>query len=65
MAWIRQHKSRVHRLISAVLPCLNVAVVQQCSHATFRHLKIGWFRVIKGDGLGDSLPVDQHQLMDQ
>jgi hypothetical protein len=32
MAWIRQHKSRVHRLISAMLPCLSVAPVQQCSH---------------------------------
>jgi hypothetical protein len=28
MAWIRQHKSRVHRLISAVLPCFSVATVQ-------------------------------------
>jgi len=28
MAWIRQHKSKVHRLISAVLPCFSVAVVQ-------------------------------------
>ncbi len=79
MAWIRQHKSRVHRLISAMLPCLSVAVVQphfgnaavqpRLSHilamqprlgnvATSRHLKIGWFRVIKGDGLEDSPPAD-------
>jgi len=28
MAWIRQHKSKVHRLISTMLPCLSVAVVQ-------------------------------------
>jgi Na+/H+ antiporter NhaA len=27
MAWIRQHKSRVHRLVSAMLPCLSVATV--------------------------------------
>jgi len=32
MAWIQQHKSRVHRSISAVLPCLSIAAVQQCSH---------------------------------
>jgi hypothetical protein len=85
MAWIRQHKSRVHRLISAVLPCLSVAAVQprfgnvtvlprlsvvavqQCSHVsvTSRHLKIGWFKVIKGNGMGDNPSTDQHQLMDQ
>ncbi len=103
MAQIRQHKSTVHRLISAVPPCLSVLAMQQCSHvlamqqcchvsvlqqcnnaatswqcnsaatsqprlgnaAMSWHLKIGWFRVIKGDGLGDSPPADQHQLMDQ
>jgi hypothetical protein len=44
----------------------DLAALQQCCSATtFRHLKIGWFRVIKGDGLGNNPPADQHQLMDQ
>jgi hypothetical protein len=31
---------------------------------TSQYLKIRWFKVIKGDGLGDSPLADQHQLMD-
>jgi len=43
----------------------SAAMSQQCSSAaTSRHFKIGWFRVIKGGGLGCP-PANQHQLMDQ
>jgi hypothetical protein len=42
----------------------DLAALQHVAVQT-RHLKIGWFKVIKGDGLGDSPPADQHQLMDQ
>jgi hypothetical protein len=35
MAWIRQHKSRVHRLVSAVLPCLSIAAILTFTCCTF------------------------------
>jgi hypothetical protein len=42
----------------------DLAALQHVAVQT-RHFKIGWFKVIKGDGLGDNLPADHHQLMDQ
>ncbi len=55
-----------------MLPCFSVADLATCNSADLvalqhaavqtRHLKIGWFRVIKRDGLGDSPPADQHQF---
>jgi hypothetical protein len=41
-----------------IAACSNVdlATLQQCySATTSQHLKMGWFRVIKGDGLGIAL----------
>jgi hypothetical protein len=78
-AAMSQHYSSVAtspKWLHSVLPCLSVTAVQPHLQSTamqprlgiaamFRHLKIGWFRVIKGDGLGDSPLAYQHQLMNQ
>jgi hypothetical protein len=78
-AAMSQHCSSVAtslKRLHLVLPCLSVTAVQprlqstavqpRLGNATMsRHLKIGWFNVIKGDGLGDSPLADQHELMDQ
>ncbi len=61
-----QHCSMQQCRPGSVAACssTDLAALQHATVQT-RHLKIGWFRVIKRDGLGDNPLADQHQLMDQ